>query len=97
MKQRDNYNCTVPWCRAAANIDVHHLLHLEHGGGHEPENLTCLCSGHHAAYHRGELLIEGRAPALTFRRRNEVPHVGDSAARDRWCGPPRGGPGPCLS
>jgi len=69
VKQRDHYRCTVPWCRAAANIDVHHLEHREHGGGHEPENLTCLCSGHHAAYHRGEMLIEGRAPTLTFRRR----------------------------
>jgi len=33
--------------------------------------------GHHHAHHRGELLIEGRAPALTFRLRNEVPHVGE--------------------
>src|SRR6185312_5775977 len=27
VKQRDNYKCTVPWCRAAANIDVHHIVH----------------------------------------------------------------------
>ena len=89
VKQRDNYRCTVPWCRAAANIDVHHVVHREHGGGHEPENLTCLCFGHHAAHHRSELLIEGRAPALTFRRRHDigdarraitVPHVGESGA-----------------
>ena len=79
VKQRDNYKCTVPWCRSAANIDVHHIVHREHGGGHEPENLTSLCSGHHAAHHRGELLIEGKAPELTFRRRHEVPHVGPTA------------------
>ena len=75
--QRDNYKCTVPWCRAAANIDVHHLRHRKHGGGHQMENMTSLCGGHHHAHHRGELLIEGRAPALTFRLRNEVPHVGE--------------------
>ena len=33
VEQRDNYKCTVPWCRSAANIDLHHLKHREHGGG----------------------------------------------------------------
>ena len=66
VKQRDNFRCAVPWCRAAANIDVHHILHRENGGGHEPENLTSLCSGHHAAHHRGELLIEGKAPPARY-------------------------------
>jgi len=75
--QRDDYKCTVPWCRAAANIDVHHLRYRKHGGGHQMENMTSLCGGHHDAHHRGDLLIEGSAPVLTFRRRSDVPHVGD--------------------
>jgi len=77
VKLRDQGKCAVPWCRAAANVDLHHLEHRAHGGGHEPENLGSLCYGHHSAYHRGDLLIEGKAPDLTFRRKAEVPHVGD--------------------
>lgn len=83
-KQRDSYKCTVPWCRSAWNLDVHHIVHREHGGGNEPENLTTLCWGHHSAHHRGELLIEGKAPALTFRRRAEMrAHVGEHGDRGR--------------
>ena len=37
------------------------------GGGHEPENLTLLCSGHHRALHDGKLSINGRAPKLEVR------------------------------
>jgi len=82
VKLRDGGKCAVPWCRAAANVELHHLEHQEHGGGHEPENLGSLCWGHHSAYHRGDLLIEGRAPDLTFRRKAEVPHVGDRKPED---------------
>jgi Holliday junction resolvase RuvA-like protein/HNH endonuclease len=72
---RDGDRCTVPGCRASRNLDCHHIKPREQGGGHEPENLTTLCAGHHAALHRGELVIEGKAPAIKVTRRWQS-HVG---------------------
>ena len=37
------------------------------GGGHEAENLTLLCSGHHRALHDGLLTITGLAPNLVVK------------------------------
>jgi hypothetical protein len=64
--RRDGDRCTVPGCRASSFIEVHHIVHREHGGGDEAENLTLLCGGHHDAQHAGRLVIRGRAPNLTF-------------------------------
>jgi Holliday junction resolvasome RuvABC DNA-binding subunit len=48
-------------------VDVHHVDPRAEGGSHDPENLVTLCSVHHRALHRGELVLRGRAPAtLTF-------------------------------
>ncbi len=80
VKQRDGQRCTVPGCRSARFLHVHHIVWRSRGGGHEMENLTTLCGGHHGAVHRGELMIAGRAPRLVVTRRFEVPHVGESAA-----------------
>jgi len=64
---RDHHRCTVPGCRNARNLDIHHIVHQEHGGGHQDWNLTTLCHGHHARHHRELLAIEGRAPdAIRF-------------------------------
>jgi len=52
----------VHGCRHATFVDVHHLVPRADGGAHTPENLITLCSAHHRAIHRGELLIEGTAP-----------------------------------
>lgn len=76
---RDRRRCTVPGCRAARHIDVHHI-HPQHlGGGHEPENLTCLCAGHHRALHDGRLKITGRAPNIEVQWTNGIvePDRGD--------------------
>jgi hypothetical protein len=62
---RDRQRCIVPGCRASRHIDLHHLRPRHLGGGHEPENLACLCSGHHRALHDGLLIITGDAPNLT--------------------------------
>jgi hypothetical protein len=59
---RDHHRCTVPGCRAARNLDVHHIIEQAHGGPHELWNLTLLCSGHHAALHEGLLEMRGKAP-----------------------------------
>ncbi|HEX7840023.1 MAG TPA: HNH endonuclease signature motif containing protein [Kofleriaceae bacterium] len=65
---RDHQRCTVPGCRSARNLDVHHIIEQARGGTHELWNLTLLCSGHHAALHAGLLTMQGQAPyGIAFR------------------------------
>jgi hypothetical protein len=64
--RRDHGRCCVPSCRASRNIDIHHIVHREHGGDHGAGNLTLLCGGHHRALHEGKLAIRGVAPELTL-------------------------------
>ena len=59
---RDHHRCTVPGCRSARNLEVHHIIEQAHGGRHQLWNLTLICTGHHAALHRGLLTISGQAP-----------------------------------
>ena len=66
--KRDHGRCTVPGCRAATFLDIHHIKPQAEGVDHRPENLTLVCSAHHGRVHDGYLIIEGRAPdGLTFR------------------------------
>lgn len=60
--QRDGYRCRVPGCRSARFLEVHHIVHREGGGTHDPSNLILTCSGHHQQHHDGFITIEGRAP-----------------------------------
>jgi hypothetical protein len=77
--RRDRGTCKVPWCRSWRNIDVHHVIHREHGGTHDPLTMVCLCEAHHLALHDGTLAIGGTAPDWTFERR---PHGAiDTASR----------------
>ena len=65
---RDHHRCTVPGCRSARNLDVHHIEFQSHGGGHELSNMTLICSGHHSALHSGLLTMSGTAPhEIAFR------------------------------
>jgi hypothetical protein len=59
---RDHHRCTVPGCRSARNLDIHHIVPQAHGGRHHLWNITLLCSGHHAALHDGLLVMQGQAP-----------------------------------
>jgi hypothetical protein len=46
--------CRFHGCdRPASVCDVHHVVHGEHGGRTEPDNLVLLCGRHHALLHRG--------------------------------------------
>jgi len=105
---RDHHRCTVPGCRSARNLDVHHLVHQERGGGHQDWNLTTLCHGHHLRHHRELLGIEGRAPhaiRFTWRQRNhdeDPAHVGANERQRAYGGPkvrqePRGHAEPAQS
>ena len=67
VHHRDGGRCQVPGCRHAVFIDIHHIDPKANGGSHDPENLMTLCSAHHRAVHRGQLVAEGRATILTFR------------------------------
>ena len=89
--RRDRGRCKVPGCRHATFVDVHHLDPRSEGGGHDPENLLTLCSAHHRANHRGELVVEGRpATRLRFSHADGTAYGGAlspvaSAARANAC------------
>lgn len=57
---RDQHRCTVPGCRNALFLDLHHIELSSEGGANEADNLVTLCGAHHRAAHRGELGIFGR-------------------------------------
>jgi len=56
---RDRFCCTVPGCTARHGLEIHHIIHWEHGGPTDTSNLTTQCRHHHRAHHHGELHIEG--------------------------------------
>jgi hypothetical protein len=70
---RDKHRCRVPGCRSARNLEIHHIVHREAGGSHEPSNLVLLCGGHHDAHHNGTLIIRGTADALEVLRLDDAP------------------------
>jgi hypothetical protein len=57
--RRDHHCCTVPGCRNALFLDLHHIQLSSEGGGNEADNLITLCGVHHRAAHRGELSVAG--------------------------------------
>jgi hypothetical protein len=66
--QRDQRRCRVPGCCNATFVDVHHITPRADGGSNDSHNLVVLCSAHHRAVHRGELIIEGAtAEGVRFR------------------------------
>jgi hypothetical protein len=57
---RRDRGCRVPGC-GSRFVEVHHVIHREHGGGHDLANLACLCPRHHRMHHQGRLGITGNA------------------------------------
>lgn len=87
---RDRHGCTVPGCRAARNLDVHHIQFRSDGGGNELSNLLTLCSGHHAQLHAGLLIVRGEAPhALQFSWCEAPERATAEAGGDNASGMPR--------
>ena len=60
VMRRDGGRCVVPGCRHATFVDIHHIVLRSEGGRHDEDTLILLCSAHHRAEHRGQLIIEGR-------------------------------------
>ncbi|HUR14803.1 MAG TPA: DUF222 domain-containing protein [Mycobacteriales bacterium] len=51
-----DHHCIAKGCtRPPAFCDVHHLVHLEHGGSTSVDNLVLLCRRHHVLWHKGLL------------------------------------------
>jgi hypothetical protein len=79
--RRDRHRCQVPGCTHANFVDVHHVRTREDGGGHNAENLVTLCSAHHRACHRGELIVQGNAAdGLVFQHADGTSYGGAVSA-----------------
>ncbi len=76
---RDQGRCAVPGCRNTLDVQVHHLKLRSEGGTHDPDTLIVLCSTHHRAQHRGQLLIDGTSVAagLRFLHADGTPYGGN--------------------
>jgi hypothetical protein len=66
---RDRHCCRAPGCKNTLFVDLHHVDRRSDGGDHDPRNLVTLCSAHHRAAHRGEVLID-RSPDGNVRFRH---------------------------
>jgi hypothetical protein len=81
--QRDHHRCRVPGCRNAIFLDLHHIQPRADGGRHHPDNLLTLCSAHHRAAHRGELVIAGTSAESAEFRHTDGNLYGQPAAPAR--------------
>ncbi|HMG52959.1 MAG TPA: HNH endonuclease signature motif containing protein [Kofleriaceae bacterium] len=84
---RDGGRCRIDGCRSSRGLELHHVVHREHGGGHDASNIVLACSACHLAHHRGALEISGTAEHLEVRRPAQAPSSIDaddpaSAAED---------------
>ena len=73
IEHRDHGSCRVPGCDATLGLEVHHLIHWEHGGRTDTDNLLLVCGKHHRMHHRGRLDITGNADqpdGLEFRNQH---------------------------
>ena len=67
VMDRDNYRCAVPGCGNSLRVDVHHVVHREHGGSHTVGNLISCCAGCHRRIHAGYLTVEAtRSGGFSF-------------------------------
>jgi hypothetical protein len=57
--ERCDGGCAVPGCHRRRGLEIHHILHWEHGGPTDTWNCLCLCKYHHRAHHLGLLGITG--------------------------------------
>jgi hypothetical protein len=74
--RRDGGRCRVPGCRSTRALEVHHLVHREHGGSHDASNLILACAACHAAHHHGKLKIRGTTERLEVERQATRAYVG---------------------
>jgi len=91
IEHRDHGVCRVPGCDATLGLEVHHLIHWEHGGRTDTDNLLLVCGKHHRMHHRGRLDITGDADqpdGLEFRNQHGRVIKPSGAAPNLPTGPP---------
>jgi len=71
---RDRHRCRVPGCTNTHYVDVHHIRPRAEGGRNTRENLITICTAHHRATHRGELIIEGSPAELRVQHADGTPY-----------------------
>jgi hypothetical protein len=57
---RDRH-CRFPGCERRSRLHAHHIVHWEHDGPTDMDNLLLLCPKHHRAVHRGGWTLTGTA------------------------------------
>jgi hypothetical protein len=79
LRARDQ-RCRFPTCnRAASRGDIDHTVDWQYGGRTTPDNLACLCRGHHTLKQFGKWKVRQTAPGVlewtspTGRRITDVP------------------------
>ena len=55
---RDDGCCQFPGCDLLGRLHAHHIVHREHHGPHQLDNLITLCAFHHRLVHEGGYRIE---------------------------------------
>lgn len=78
-------HCAIPGCRVPVNrCEIHHVVHWEHGGLTDLDNLLPVCRFHHDRIHQQQWLLE-LAPdrSLTVRRDGVVLMSTGPPATDR--------------
>ena len=91
IEHRDHGVCRVPGCDATLGLEVHHLIHWEHGGRTDTDNLLLVCGKHHRMHHRGRLDITGNANqsnGLEFRNQHGRIITPSGATPNLPTGPP---------
>lgn len=73
VERRDAGKCCAPGCRRTSGLHVHHIVHQEHNGPHEIDNLVLLCDIHHYMVHEGGYKIRGKPPKISLERPNRTP------------------------
>ncbi|HUQ06920.1 MAG TPA: HNH endonuclease signature motif containing protein [Kofleriaceae bacterium] len=71
---RDRHRCPVPGCTSSTFLDVHHIVHRQHGGDDRMSNLTALCELHHTLHHDGVIRIGGIAGAIVVTHADGRPY-----------------------
>ncbi len=101
IEHRDHGHCRVPGCTTRHGLEIHHIIHWEHGGPTNTNNLILICSRHHRLHHHGRLTITGNADnnddnadGLEFRNQHGRIITPSGATPNPSTGPPPRPPAP---
>jgi 5-methylcytosine-specific restriction endonuclease McrA len=71
---RDRQCCRVSGCKNSHFVDVHHIRPRAEGGRNTSDNLITLCTSHHRAAHRGDIIIEATGDGARFLHADGTPY-----------------------